>query len=149
VTLFGPPEGRAADLLSRWIWRGAVVGAAPQGNTVAIRRNAGAVYDDPVASADRLLALLPAGGERWEPDLSQTRLNSAQAKLNVLALADQRPAVLVQPDNGETGTSVDVCSLASQALRRSSWSPSASMTGVPGYSFRVTYTASFSTAGRS
>lgn len=95
TALFGPPKDRAAELLRRWIWRGAAIGAAPQGNTVAVRRNTAAVYDEPVGSADRLLGLLPPGGERWVPDLSRTRLNSSQAKLNILALLDQRPAALV------------------------------------------------------
>lgn len=108
TALFGPPVGRAADLLSRWIWRGAVVGAAPQGNTVGVRRNAGAVHDDAVETADRLLALLPAGGDRWTPDLNQTRLNSAQAKLNALALVDQRPTVLVPTEEAQVGSSVDI-----------------------------------------
>ena len=94
-----------------WIWRGAVVGAAPQGNTVAVRRNAGAVHDDPVESADRLLALLPARDERWVPELSQTRLNSAQGKLNVLALLDQRPAVLIPAETVRVGSVVDVVGL--------------------------------------
>lgn len=107
AALFGPPEGRAAELLRRWIWRGAAVGAAPQGNTVGVRRNADAVHDDPVASADRLLRLLPGRGERWTPDLAQTRLNSAQGKLNVLALLDRRPVVL-EGDDGHPGMSVDI-----------------------------------------
>jgi hypothetical protein len=132
AALFGPPEGRAADLLSRWIWRGAVVGAAPQGNTVGVRRNAGSIHDDPVASADRLLALLPAGGERWAPDLSQTRLNSAQAKLNVLALVDQRPAVLVPADDGQAGTSVDVADLLQQGDNPLAKIVSEPMLGLPG-----------------
>ncbi len=102
AALYGPPQGRAAELLRRWVWRGSVVGVAPQGNTVGVRRNAGAIYDDPVASADRLLRLLPPGGERWAPDLRQTKLNSAQGKLNVLALIDLEPRVL------NTGVLVDL-----------------------------------------
>ncbi|WP_433891883.1 DUF262 domain-containing protein [Streptomyces sp. CA-111067] len=92
--LFGRPEGRAAELLRRWIWRGAVVGAAPQGNTVALRRNATAVTGDPVASANRLLELLPPGGEEWRPDLAQVALNRAQAKINILGLLSAHPVLL-------------------------------------------------------
>jgi hypothetical protein len=102
AALFGPPQGRAADLLRRWVWRGSVVGVAPQGNTVGVRRNAVAIHDDPVASADRLLRLLPAGGEHWAPDLTQIRLTSAQGKLNVLALCTLEPRML------DTGAPVDL-----------------------------------------
>lgn len=109
TALFGPPEGRAADLLSRWIWRGAVLGATAQlGNSAGLRRNASAVYDDPVESADRLLAMLPAGGENWVPDLDQTHPRSVQAKLNVLALLDERPVVLVPTGTARVGSAVDV-----------------------------------------
>lgn len=94
TALFGRPVGRGAELLRRWIWRGSVGGAAPQGNTVALRRNASAVHEDPVASANRLLELLPQGGERWRPDLTQTALNRAQAKVNVLGLLSAHPLLL-------------------------------------------------------
>jgi hypothetical protein len=102
VALFGPSQGRAAELLRRWVWRGSIVGVAPQGNTVGVRRNADAIHDDPIASADRLLRLLPTGGDRWIPDLTQTKLNSAQGKLNVLALYDLEPRVF------DTGAPVDL-----------------------------------------
>jgi hypothetical protein len=92
--LFGRPENRAAELLRRWGWRGAMVGAAPQGNTVALRRNASAVSGDPLASASRLLELLPPGGDAWQPDLTQVALNRAQAKLNILGLLSAHPVLL-------------------------------------------------------
>ncbi|MFD3734776.1 DUF262 domain-containing protein [Streptomyces sp. NPDC058632] len=94
TALFGYPAGRGSELLRRWVWRGAAVGAAPQGNTVALRRNAGAVHDDPVASATRMLGLLPIGGELWKPNLTQTALNRTQAKINVLGLLSARPVLL-------------------------------------------------------
>jgi hypothetical protein len=90
MATFGSPHGRAAELLRRWIWRGAVLGVAPQGNTVGIRQGAAAIHTDPVASAQRLLDLLPAPSP-WRPDLSQTRLNRAQAKVNVLGMLAQNP----------------------------------------------------------
>jgi hypothetical protein len=92
--LFGRPEGRGAELLRRWVWRGAMVGAAPQGNTVALRRNASAVSDEPLASASRLLELLPPGGDAWQPDLTQVALNRAQAKLNILGLLSAHPVLM-------------------------------------------------------
>lgn len=111
TALFGPPESRAAELLRRWVWRGAVVGPAPQGNTVALRRNSGAIHDEPVASSARLLNLLPPGGESWRPDLSQTRLSSARAKLNMLAFVAQRPKLLVDAEDFFAGDLVDIVSL--------------------------------------
>ncbi|MGH3417285.1 MAG: DUF262 domain-containing protein, partial [Actinocrinis sp.] len=76
ITLFGLPEGRAAELLRRWVWRGSTVQIAPQGNTVALRNFAAAVTDDPVDSAARLLDLLPHRRDErpWMPDLGQTSL---------------------------------------------------------------------------
>jgi hypothetical protein len=104
--LFGRPDGRAAELLRRWIWRGAVVGAAPQGNTVALRRNATAVVDDPIASANRLLELLPPGGDNWEPDLTQIALNRAQAKINILGLLSAHPVLLTDVTDSDGGRHV-------------------------------------------
>ncbi|MGA5127421.1 DUF262 domain-containing protein [Streptomyces pseudogriseolus] len=99
--LFGHPTGRGSELLRRWVWRGAAVGAAPQGNTVALRRNASAVHDDPVASATRMLDLLPVGGELWKPDLTQTALNRTQAKINVLGLLSAHPVLLTQATDAD------------------------------------------------
>ena len=99
VALFGPPEGRAAELLRRWVWRGSAVGVAPQGNTAALRRNCLAVENDPVRSADRLLRLLPT--EAWQPDPTAFRPNQAQAKLNLLTLLANRPRVLAAPPGSE------------------------------------------------
>ncbi|MEV7137839.1 DUF262 domain-containing protein [Streptomyces tauricus] len=109
---FGRPEGRAAELLRRWIWRGSAVGAAPQGNTVALRRNASAIQDDPVAGASHLLELLPPGGEQWRPDLTQTALNRAQAKINVLSLLSAHPVLLTDAHDADgnlhpQGTRID------------------------------------------
>ena len=104
--MFGPPDGRAAELLRRWIWRGAVLGVAPQGNTVGIRQGASAIHTDPVASADRLLALLPTRDRVWRPDLSQTRLNRAQAKVNVLGLLSRQPRYF-SSEEGESAGVID------------------------------------------
>ncbi|MFJ6214757.1 DUF262 domain-containing protein [Streptomyces sp. NPDC092296] len=93
--LFGLPQGRPAELLRRWIWRGSIVGVAPQGNTVGLRRNAKAVQEDALESATRLLNLLPPGGDQWQPDLTQTRLNRAQTKVNLLGMLSAHPVMLV------------------------------------------------------
>ncbi|PSK99014.1 uncharacterized protein DUF262 [Murinocardiopsis flavida] len=95
VAAFGPPRGRSERLLRRWIWRGSVLGVAPQGNTVGLRKNAQAVRDDPTASAERLIGLLPAGAAAtWVPDLSHTRINSALGKVNILGLLSRAPRPL-------------------------------------------------------
>lgn len=93
AALFGAPHGRPAELLRRWIWRGAVLGVAPQGNTVGVRQGARAVDRDPLLSAQRLLKLLPPP-RNWQPDLDQIRLNTAQGKLNMLGLFSLRPSML-------------------------------------------------------
>jgi hypothetical protein len=106
MALFGPPDGRAAELLRRWIWRGAVLGVAPQGNTVGLRQGAGAVRSDPTTSANRLLELLPRGAAAWTPELAQTRLNRAQAKVNILGLLSRSPRLLT-PGLGRVGDLID------------------------------------------
>jgi hypothetical protein len=110
VDVFGPPKDRSAELLRRWIWRGAVVGVAPLGNTVGIRQGASAIHDDPVSSAGRLLNLLPPLRGTWRPDLSQTRLNRAQAKVNILGMLSLRPRLLPQ-DGSNPGESVNIVEL--------------------------------------
>lgn len=132
--LFGRPEGRAAELLRRWVWRGAMVGAAPQGNTVALRRNASAVEDEPLASASRLLELLPPGGDVWRPDMTQIALNRAQAKLNILGLLSAHPVLLtdVVDSNGTShpkGSRVDRPDILGDLLDKDS---SPLLTIVPG-----------------
>ncbi|MEU8227001.1 DUF262 domain-containing protein [Kribbella sp. NPDC048915] len=105
AALFGAPDGRPAELLRRWIWRGAVLGVAPQGNTVGLRLSARAVSRDPMSSAERLLKLLPpAQHEGWQPDLGEVRLNTAQGKLNVLGLFSRRPRWLVGEQAGQALT---------------------------------------------
>ncbi|MEU0472900.1 DUF262 domain-containing protein [Streptomyces olivaceus] len=121
AALFGRPAGRGSELLRRWVWRGAAVGAAPQGNTVALRRNASAVHDDPVDSATRMLGLLPIGGELWTPDLTQTALNRTQAKLNVLGLLSVHPVLLAPATDSDgnhypSGTRLDESRLLADML---------------------------------
>jgi hypothetical protein len=94
IALFDMPQDWAGELLRRWIWRGAVVGVAPQGNTIAIRRGASAVHGDPISSANRLLSLLAPNSKPWKPDLSQIALNRAQARLNILGMLSREPRLL-------------------------------------------------------
>ncbi|WP_239089992.1 DUF262 domain-containing protein [Sphaerimonospora thailandensis] len=109
MATFGPPRGRAAELLRRWIWRGAVLGVAPQGNTVGLRQGAAAVHTDALASAQRLIKLLPVAAP-WRPDVSQTRLNRAQAKVNILGLLSRIPRHL-SADPDSSGEPIDAAQL--------------------------------------
>ncbi|GII87909.1 hypothetical protein Ssi03_58990 [Sphaerisporangium siamense] len=97
-SVFGSPEGRAAELLRRWVWRGSVLGVAPLGAARALRQNTRVIDGDPVASADRLLQLLDK--KVWRADLSAIKLNTAQAKVNILALLSRHPHVLARDDGG-------------------------------------------------
>jgi hypothetical protein len=111
---FGAPTERAAELLRRWVWRGAVLGVAPQGNTIGIRQNASAIYGDPVDSANRLLDLLPSSKRgAWHPDLSKTSLNQAQAKVNILGMLSCNP-LLIQSDGSNSRQLVNVIDLLEQ-----------------------------------
>jgi hypothetical protein len=94
VASFGLPHSWAAELIRRWIWRGAVVGVAPQGNTIALRQGASAIHGDPVSSANRLLALLPRRSRDWKPELSQIALNRAQTRINILGMLSREPRLL-------------------------------------------------------
>lgn len=102
--LFGFPGGRAAELLRRWIWRGSVLGTSP--NPIDVHT---ILRDDPVASADRLLRLLPPS-ETWAPDLSAVRLHQPQTKVNLLGMLSRRPRVLAQRGEADhlLGTVVDI-----------------------------------------
>ncbi|MBE3008480.1 DUF262 domain-containing protein [Microbispora sp. NEAU-D428] len=128
VALFGPPEGRAGELLRRWVWRGSAVGVAPQGNIAALRRNGLAVEGDPVQSADRLLRLLSR--ESWQPDLRAFRPNQPQARLNLLALLASRPRVLAAPPGSENrvGLPIDPVWLLDQG-----WNPLVTVTRTEGW----------------
>ncbi|MEV7801603.1 DUF262 domain-containing protein [Microbispora sp. NPDC088329] len=127
VALFGPPEGRAGELLRRWVWRGSAVGVPPRGNTAALRKNAAAVVDDPLKSADRLLQLLPPAG--WDPDLRAVRLAQPQAKLNLLAMLSDFPRVLAAPEDAQErkGTLIDPVWLLDQG-----WNPLITLTASGG-----------------
>jgi hypothetical protein len=90
------------------VWRGSVIGPAPEGNTVALRRYAGAVHDDALGSASRLLELLPKFGNSWSADIGEVRLGTAKGKVNVLALLEERPRIVLDGEDGQVGQYVDV-----------------------------------------
>lgn len=116
TALFGPPEGRVAELLRRWIWRGSALGMAPRGSTATLRKYSETVKGDPAASVDRLLGMLPPY-TTWRPDLNATRLDEAQTKVNLLGMLSRHPRILVQPRGGDdlVGTVADPQGLMEQA----------------------------------
>ncbi|RBQ21377.1 DUF262 domain-containing protein [Spongiactinospora rosea] len=101
---FGPPRGRAAELLRRWVWRG-MVGEPVEDDTVFLR----AVHTDPLASAQRLIGLLPAL-QGWRPDISETRLTHPKAKVNFLGLLSLAPRHLPMGGHRQ-GEPIDVAPL--------------------------------------
>lgn len=95
VALSGYPTGRAADLLRRWVWRGATILNDLNGETVF-----GSCFDaittNPVFSAASLLGKLPKqrADFQWTPNLHEVELKRPQGRLNVLAMLALEPTLL-------------------------------------------------------
>lgn len=89
---FGPPAGRSATLLRRWIWRGAVAGTRAKGISVPDIRNqvAALEVDDPLAAARALLSLVQSFPD-FAPELDKVNFSHAMTKLNVLGLLAANP----------------------------------------------------------
>ncbi|WP_432987053.1 DUF262 domain-containing protein [Dactylosporangium sp. CA-233914] len=90
VKLHGAPEGRAATLLRRWIWRSAVAGARVRGHTRTVEK------PDPVAAASALLQQVPPD-VRFVADLNKVHLGQTTSKINILGLWSAGPR---DPSNG-------------------------------------------------
>ncbi len=97
VHRFGRPDGRAAVLVRRWLWRGAALGANPAGSPPTVRRTIRAIAAAPNAqeAARMLLAGLDPAPQAWAPDLAQVRLNRALTRVNLLGLVALEPRELV------------------------------------------------------
>jgi hypothetical protein len=116
VVRFGPPDQHVAELLSRWIWRGAALTTRPDRRTVASGPDDGAVHTDPEASARRLLAMLPDDGALWAPDPRHLGIESAAGRVNLLAMLAAKPRIIVAPEPGaEPGNVVEVIDLLDTA----------------------------------
>ncbi len=101
------PAYRTRQLLTRWLWRGAVSGTH-RGDTVSLRRTLDAVKGgDEVASVRSLLAEV---GQRptEDPALRPYRFRFARTKLQLIALGSLRPRDI------QTGDSLDVARLCEQ-----------------------------------
>jgi hypothetical protein len=106
IRLHGRPEGRAAQLLRRWMWRSAVAGTRARSISVAGIRNQVAAVDaiDPVQAGQNLLAQVRAFPD-FETELDKVHFNHAMTKINTLGLLSALPR---DPD---AGTPVDVARL--------------------------------------
>ncbi len=92
------PHPRSLELLSRWIWRGALTGVH-DGDAVELQRILAAIGDDEHDCVQRLLAMLPTR-PREPLALDDFSLSHARGKVQVLALLD------LGPRNLETGAPV-------------------------------------------
>jgi hypothetical protein len=92
IRLHGTPEGRAATLLRRWIWRSAIAGTHARGQSVAdMRGQIGAVdAHDQVEAASALLKQLPSH-TGFVAELDKVHFNHAMAKINTLCLWSAGP----------------------------------------------------------
>jgi hypothetical protein len=106
VRLHGAPKGRAATLLRRWIWRGAVAGTHVKGQSVAdMRGQIGSLHQsDPVAAAGALLERLPTN-TRFTAELDRVHFNQAMTKINILCLW------FAEPRDPATGTAIEISRL--------------------------------------
>jgi Protein of unknown function DUF262 len=90
---FGRFGGRAAELLRRWVWRGAALGVNIGDDVHGMRRGLRAIAEagTPVDAVQALLSALPAVTDRWVPDLTQVRVDTAATKLNMLGMLLELP----------------------------------------------------------
>jgi hypothetical protein len=109
VRLHGAPEGRAATLLRRWVWRSAVAGTRARGVSVADIRGQIATLDavEPVGAATALLRQVQPFPD-FTAELDKIHFNHAMAKLNVLGLLS------VEPRDPISGEAIDVTRLLDQ-----------------------------------
>lgn len=88
--LYPSPKPRSQELLSRWVWRGAITQKHWTHEQKYIRETLRTIQGrDEDSEVQRLLALLPGRPARLEP--GDYNLNSAQTRLHLLALLDLRP----------------------------------------------------------
>jgi hypothetical protein len=106
VRTHGAPEGRAARLLRRWLWRGAaaapvVRAIGPAGEPEQVRA---AGLADPLAAARALLREVPTV-PGFEIDLDELDITGTSAKVNLLGL------LAAAPRNLRTGAPIDTARL--------------------------------------
>lgn len=115
VRLYGPPSGRVAVLLRRWVWRGVATGLRVGATSVATARKAVTTIDgaDPYTSAQRLLSQVDSA-PRADIDLGAVHMGHAGARVNLLGLLAAGPRDLV---TGEPIPADSVVELTSMTQR--------------------------------
>lgn len=100
----GAPEGRATDLLRRWVWRGAVAGASARGiSVVDIRQQVYAAGEGSAIDAARALLERVPRHQDFMADLRKVNLNHAMTKINALGLLSAGPIDLLTGEPVEPG----------------------------------------------
>ena len=87
------PHPRSRELLARWMWRGALMGAHT-GTTVQTRQMLAAIGDDEHSSVQALLGTLPpfSPEQRWEAlEIEGYSFGYARCKIQLLALLELNP----------------------------------------------------------
>jgi hypothetical protein len=107
-SLHPEPRSRSLDLLSRWLWRGAVSGVHGDSSRAYQREQPRSVGQDEEASIQQLLKQLPAG---WTPSPASVeyRLSQkAQSRIQTLAL------IALGPRHLESGAAIEAALLLEQ-----------------------------------
>jgi hypothetical protein len=106
VRLYGPPEGRVALLLRRWIWRGAIDGSLSAANNVlVVRRELSMVDSGNPLAVGSALAQSPRQHPDFTPQLERVHFSHALTKINTLGLLS------AEPRDPITGGPLDLASL--------------------------------------
>lgn len=97
VSAYGPPTGRAGELMRRWVWRSGTVSST---NRRLIFPAALDSQKTALGMATDFLDSLPSyPGPHWRPDTSALRFSRINGRLNTLALLSLRPRLLVPADD--------------------------------------------------
>ncbi|AXB45676.1 DUF262 domain-containing protein [Amycolatopsis albispora] len=88
VARFGPPQGRTADLVRRWVWRTAILEPGPYPEAQLSRL---AAAESPEAAVLSLLEAAPTQVGDWSPDLDHHTEWRASDRLNALGLWSAGP----------------------------------------------------------
>jgi hypothetical protein len=92
IDRYGPPAGRAAELLRRWIWRS----TSAQSDVTALNESPDIFLSSPSNAAERLLDTVSSAAKfPGQPNIEVADLNHLNGRINALALLSLRPPLLV------------------------------------------------------
>ncbi|MEZ4451628.1 MAG: DUF262 domain-containing protein [Nannocystaceae bacterium] len=89
------PDPRTQELLSRWIWRGALSRSHADDGDVTVSRLQGMIGEDPYASLSALLSTVPVRVDAWPSALERWNGRKAATRLCALAMFHRGPRDLV------------------------------------------------------